>query len=218
MATPNDSPGTDQGEIQFEQAEFPAETSAVQEHVTRCNASAPLFIPGLGAVIRLRQEFTDSRQDARVALAGPTWGLGAAIVCALVFTATHEKIWAALAQFGAFINLFNLLPIWQIDGGRVFRSLNRPQFGIESLPCSSASPGLNIRDSAQGRKDTAELPLTTRRDLINIRYKVRAILAPVTRALRGCRFPAVIATNLTQCHEPASATYRTYLQGQHLGP
>jgi hypothetical protein len=38
MATPNDSPGTDQGEIQFEQAEFPAETSAVQEHVTRCSA------------------------------------------------------------------------------------------------------------------------------------------------------------------------------------
>jgi len=40
MATPNDSPGTDQDEIQFEQAEFPAETSAVQEHVTRCNACA----------------------------------------------------------------------------------------------------------------------------------------------------------------------------------
>ena len=38
MTTPNDSPGTDQDEIQFEQAEFPAETSAVQEHVTRCNA------------------------------------------------------------------------------------------------------------------------------------------------------------------------------------
>jgi len=40
MATPNDSPGTDQDEIQFEQAEFLAETSAVQEHVTRCNACA----------------------------------------------------------------------------------------------------------------------------------------------------------------------------------
>ncbi len=38
MTTPNDSPGTDQYEIQFEQAEFPAETSAVQEQVTRCNA------------------------------------------------------------------------------------------------------------------------------------------------------------------------------------
>ena len=101
-------------------------------------ASAPLFIPGLGAVLRLRQEFTDPRQDARVALAGPTWGLGAAIVCALVFTATHEKIWAALAQFGAFINLFNLLPIWQIDGGRVFRSLNRPQRWLAATALATA--------------------------------------------------------------------------------
>lgn len=38
MTTPNDFPGTDQDEIQFEQAEFPAETTASQEHVTRCNA------------------------------------------------------------------------------------------------------------------------------------------------------------------------------------
>jgi Zn-dependent protease len=91
------------------------------------SASAPLFIPGIGAIIRLKQEFTDPRQDARVALAGPIWGLGAALFCALVFALTRKPIWAALAQFGAVINLFNLIPFWQLDGGRVFRSLNRPQ-------------------------------------------------------------------------------------------
>ena len=90
-------------------------------------ASAPLFIPGLGAFIRLKQEFTDPRQDARVALAGPIWGLGAALVCALVFALTQDRLWAALAQFGAVINLFNLIPLWQLDGGRVFRTLTRPQ-------------------------------------------------------------------------------------------
>ena len=90
-------------------------------------ASAPLFIPGLGAVIRLKQGFSDPRQDARVGLAGPLWGLGAALACAAVFAITHEKIWAALAQFGGLINLFNLMPIWQLDGGRAFRSLSRPQ-------------------------------------------------------------------------------------------
>jgi Zn-dependent protease len=90
-------------------------------------ATAPLFIPGLGAVIRLKQEFTDPRQDARVALAGPIWGMGAALFCALVFALGRQPIWAALAQFGALINLFNLMPIWQLDGGRVFRTLNRPQ-------------------------------------------------------------------------------------------
>ncbi len=101
-------------------------------------ASAPLFIPGLGAVIRLRQEFTDSRQDARVALAGPTWGLGAAVICALVFFVTHEKIWAALAQFGSFVNLFNLLPIWQLDGGRTFRSFDRPQRWLAAAALATA--------------------------------------------------------------------------------
>jgi Zn-dependent protease len=90
-------------------------------------ANAPLFVPGLGAFIRLKQGFTDPRQDARVALAGPIWGLAAALVCALIFGITQKPIWAALAHIGALINLLNLIPIWQLDGGRVFRSLNRPQ-------------------------------------------------------------------------------------------
>jgi Zn-dependent protease len=90
-------------------------------------ASAPLFLPGLGAVIRLRQEFTDPRQDARVGLAGPLWGLGAAAACAAVYAVSQQPIWAALARVGAWINLFNLMPIWQLDGGRAFRSLTRSQ-------------------------------------------------------------------------------------------
>ena len=89
-------------------------------------ASAPLFLPGIGAVIRLRQGFIDPRQDARVGLAGPIWGLGAAAACAGVYAVSQRPIWAALASVGALINLFNLLPIWQLDGGRAFRSLTRP--------------------------------------------------------------------------------------------
>jgi Zn-dependent protease len=90
-------------------------------------ASAPLFLPGLGAVIRLRQAFMDPRQDARVGLAGPIWGFGAALACAVVYAVSHQPIWAALARVGAWINLFNLMPIWQLDGGRAFRSLTRSQ-------------------------------------------------------------------------------------------
>jgi Zn-dependent protease len=90
-------------------------------------ASAPLFVPGLGAFIRLKQEFHDPRQDARVALAGPLWGLIAALVCAGLYAAVRQPVFLALAHFGALINLFNLIPIWQLDGGRVFRSLNRPE-------------------------------------------------------------------------------------------
>lgn len=51
-------------------------------------------------------------------LAGPLWGLAAAIAAALAYLATDAPIWAAIARFGAWINLFNLLPVWQLDGSR----------------------------------------------------------------------------------------------------
>jgi Zn-dependent protease len=90
-------------------------------------ASAPLFIPGLGAVVLLKQALVDPKQDARVGLAGPIWGTAAALACLGVYELTSVPIWAALAKLGAFINLFNLLPFWQLDGARAFRSLNRSQ-------------------------------------------------------------------------------------------
>jgi len=90
-------------------------------------ASAPMFIPGVGAFVRLKQYPVDAREDARVGLAGPLWGLAAAIVAWLVFLATGAPIWGAIARFGAWINLFNLLPVWQLDGSRGFRALGRAQ-------------------------------------------------------------------------------------------
>ncbi len=54
-------------------------------------ASPPLFVPGLGAMVRLRQSFTSPREDARVGLAGPLWGLGAAVFCYAVFLATQYR-------------------------------------------------------------------------------------------------------------------------------
>jgi Zn-dependent protease len=90
-------------------------------------ASAPMFIPGVGALVRLKQYPVDAREDARVGLAGPLWGLAAAVAAALVHLATDAAIWGAIAHLGAWINLFNLLPVWQLDGGRGFRALSRPQ-------------------------------------------------------------------------------------------
>ena len=88
-------------------------------------ASAPMFLPGIGAVIRLHQHPATVGEDARVGLAGPLWGLGAALVAYGVYLATGSPIWAAIAHFGAWVNLFNLLPFWQLDGGRGFRALTR---------------------------------------------------------------------------------------------
>jgi len=90
-------------------------------------ATAPMFIPGIGAVIRLKQYPTDAREDARVGLAGPLWGLVAALAVYAIYRVTNVAVWGAIAHFGAWVNLFNLVPVWQLDGARGFRALTRRQ-------------------------------------------------------------------------------------------
>jgi Zn-dependent protease len=43
---------------------------------------------------------------------------------------THAPVWAVIAHFGAIINFFNLIPVWQLDGSRGLRSLTRAQRGV----------------------------------------------------------------------------------------
>lgn len=90
-------------------------------------AGAPFFIPGFGALVLLKQQVTDPRQDARIGLAGPVWGLGAGLVAYGLFYSTGAPIWSAIAHLGGIINLFNLIPVWQLDGARGFHALSRPQ-------------------------------------------------------------------------------------------
>jgi len=90
-------------------------------------ATAPMFIPGFGALVRLKQNPATPDEDATVGLAGPLWGLGAACATYALFLLTANSFFAALTDVGAFINLFNLMPLGPLDGGRGFRALARPQ-------------------------------------------------------------------------------------------
>lgn len=90
-------------------------------------ADPPMFIPGVGAFIRLRRLSITPIQDSRIGLAGPIYGFGAAALALLLAYATGSKVWGAIAHFGAVINLFNLIPIWQLDGSRGLASLTRAQ-------------------------------------------------------------------------------------------
>jgi Zn-dependent protease len=96
-------------------------------------ASAPMFIPFLGAFVRMKQYPGNVGEDARVGLAGPIWGLGSAIAAWLAAIATGLPVWYAIAHTAAWLNLFNLLPIWQLDGGRGFRALTRKQRAIAGV-------------------------------------------------------------------------------------
>ena len=88
-------------------------------------AGAPLFIPGVGAVVMLKERVTDPIADARIGLAGPVWGLAAALGAWALYFATGAAIWKAIGELTAFINLFNLIPVWQLDGSRGFHALTR---------------------------------------------------------------------------------------------
>jgi Zn-dependent protease len=90
-------------------------------------ASAPMFIPGVGAVVRSHHHPVNASEDARIGLAGPIWGLGAALASLAAFAGTGADILGAIARVGAWINLFNLLPVWQLDGARALRPTNAVQ-------------------------------------------------------------------------------------------
>jgi membrane-associated protease RseP (regulator of RpoE activity) len=86
-------------------------------------SSAPMFIPFLGAVITSRSLGDNALAEARVGLAGPLLGsLGAACV-AVAGALLHSNFLLALAYIGFFINLFNLLPVVPLDGGRAMAAM-----------------------------------------------------------------------------------------------
>ncbi len=91
-------------------------------------ASAPMFIPGFGAFVSLYDSPADVSEDSRIGLAGPLWGAGAAISALLLAAAyPQHPVWLAVARATAYINLFNLIPVWSLDGGRGFRALDLRQ-------------------------------------------------------------------------------------------
>jgi Zn-dependent protease len=86
-------------------------------------ATAPMFIPFLGAVISARSLGDNAAAEARVGLAGPVLGSIGAAACIVIWQATGNDFWRALAYTGFFLNLFNLLPVVPLDGGRAMAAM-----------------------------------------------------------------------------------------------
>jgi Zn-dependent protease len=90
-------------------------------------ASAPMFIPGVGAYVRMHRAPPDARTDALVGLAGPLAGLLVAVAFQAVWLLTGLRLLCALAHAGAVVNLFNLVPLWSLDGSRGLAPLTQRQ-------------------------------------------------------------------------------------------
>ncbi len=83
------------------------------------NVGAPAFIPFVGAWINLKEQPRDVRTEAYVAVAGPLVGTVSAVAVYLWGRWTGSTLLLAIAYAGLFLNLFNLLPVSPLDGGRI---------------------------------------------------------------------------------------------------
>jgi Zn-dependent protease len=86
--------------------------------------SGMVFIPFLGAAVGTRSLGGSALAEARVGLAGPILGSLATAALIPIAVATDDDFWRALAFTGFFLNLFNLLPVVPLDGGRAMAAMS----------------------------------------------------------------------------------------------
>lgn len=83
------------------------------------DVGAPTFIPFVGAWIQLKEQPMDVETEAYVAMAGPVLGTVAAMGCYYAADSFDSRLLLALAYAGLMLNLFNLIPLSPLDGGRI---------------------------------------------------------------------------------------------------
>ncbi len=105
----------------------------------KLSASPPIFIPFLGALINMRDQPRNAKEEAIVGIAGPVAGTVGALVVLAAFLligpaagGAYQEVLLKLSYFGVLLNLFNLLPFPPLDGGRVTAALN-PWFWLVGL-------------------------------------------------------------------------------------
>ena len=86
-------------------------------------ASAPMFVPFLGAVVFAKSLGENALAEARVGLAGPILGTLGAAGCLAIGVATNSDLLRALAYVGFLLNLINLVPLVPFDGGRAMAAM-----------------------------------------------------------------------------------------------
>jgi Zn-dependent protease len=84
-----------------------------------------VFVPFVGGAVTLRDQPTSVYDDAMIGLAGPFAGTLASLVSLQLYKWTSDPLWLLIAFMGFAINLFNLLPIGMLDGGRISAAVTK---------------------------------------------------------------------------------------------
>jgi Zn-dependent protease len=93
----------------------------------------PTFVPFVGAWINLKDQPRDAETEAYIAYAGPFVGTLAAFAAYFIGRDQDSELWMALAYAGFMINLFNLIPVSPLDGGRITQVLS-PRIWLIGAP------------------------------------------------------------------------------------
>lgn len=88
-------------------------------------AGAPVFIPFIGALIAMKGMPRDAYVEAKVGIGGPVLGSLAAWATLAMGLALERPILVTLGHAGILLNLFNLIPVSPLDGGRIAGAFNR---------------------------------------------------------------------------------------------
>jgi Zn-dependent protease len=92
-------------------------------------ASAPMFIPFIGAFVAMKEMPKNALAEARVGLAGPVLGTLGGLATLGIYEWTQNPLFLGLAYFTFLINLFNMAPMLPLDGGRAVGAMS-PVFWI----------------------------------------------------------------------------------------
>ncbi|HJT14946.1 MAG TPA: site-2 protease family protein [Dongiaceae bacterium] len=93
----------------------------------------PTFIPFVGALVDIKDGFRDAETEAYVGIAGPAIGTLSALACLALGNLLDSDLLRAVAYSGFILNLFNLIPLSPLDGGRITQVVS-PHIWLIGIP------------------------------------------------------------------------------------
>jgi Zn-dependent protease len=96
-------------------------------------ASRPIFVPFIGAVIRIEELPLNAKMEANVAIGGPAMGTLSALVCLAFYLWTDSLLMLVLSYTACLLNLFNLIPCDPLDGGRIAVAISHRLWWLGSI-------------------------------------------------------------------------------------
>lgn len=92
--------------------------------------SPAIFIPFVGAAVAMKEMPKSAKDEAYLAYMGPVFGLLAFLPAFPLYFYTEDPFWALFIFLGGLINLFNLIPMTPLDGGRIVAGISTKLWAV----------------------------------------------------------------------------------------